>query len=38
MQKIKAWVHHWVLARNPEQHQHLVDDVDKGDVDDLLLR
>jgi hypothetical protein len=39
MQKIKAWVHHWVLARIPEQHQHLaVNDVDKGDIDDLFVK
>jgi hypothetical protein len=38
MQKIKAWVHHWVLARIPEQHQHLVNDVNKGDIGDLFAK
>jgi hypothetical protein len=31
MQKIRVWVHHWVLARISEQHQHLVSGVKKGD-------
>jgi hypothetical protein len=38
MQKTRVWAHHWVLARTPEQHQHLVNDVDKGDIDDLFVR
>jgi hypothetical protein len=28
----------WVLARIPEQHQHLVHDVDKGDIEDLFVK
>jgi hypothetical protein len=31
-------VHHWVLARIPEQHQHLINDVDKGGIEDLFVR
>jgi hypothetical protein len=27
MLKLKIWVHHWVMTRIPEQHQHLVNDV-----------
>jgi hypothetical protein len=38
MKKLKAWVHHWVLARIPEQHQHLVSDVVKGNLDDLFVK
>jgi hypothetical protein len=39
MKKTRAWVHHWVLARIPEHHQHLViNDVDKGDIEDLFMR
>jgi hypothetical protein len=29
---------HWVLARIPEQHQHLVSDVDKGGIGDLFVK
>ena len=39
--KLKTWVpgvHHWILTRIPEQHQHLVNDVVKGDIDDLLVK
>jgi hypothetical protein len=38
MLKLKTWVHHWVMTRIPEQHQHLVGAVVKGDVDDLLVK
>jgi hypothetical protein len=38
MLKLKTWVHHWVLTRIPEQHQHLVNDVDKGDIEDLFVK
>jgi hypothetical protein len=37
MKELKIWVHHWVLARIPEQHQHLVNDVDKGDIGGLSI-
>jgi hypothetical protein len=36
--KIRRWVHHWILARIPEQHLHLVNDVVKGDIEDLLVK
>jgi hypothetical protein len=38
MLKLKTWVNHWVLTRIPEQHQHLVNDVDKGDIEDLFVK
>jgi hypothetical protein len=38
MRKLKTWVHHWVLSRTPEQHLHLVNDVVKGGIDDLLIK
>jgi hypothetical protein len=37
MKELKIWVNHWVLARIPEQHQHLVNDVDKGDIGGLSI-
>jgi hypothetical protein len=30
--KLHVWVHNWILQRIPEDHQHLVDGVKKGDV------
>jgi hypothetical protein len=38
MRKIRIWVHHWIMARIPEQHLHLVNDVVKGDIEDLLVK
>jgi hypothetical protein len=38
MRKIRTWVHHWIIARIPEQHLHLVNDVVKGDIEDLLIK
>jgi hypothetical protein len=38
MRKLRTWVHHWILARTPEQHLHLVNDVVKGDIEDLLAK
>jgi hypothetical protein len=38
MRKIRVWVHHWIMARIPEQHLHLVNDVVKGDIEDLLVK
>jgi hypothetical protein len=38
MRKLKIWVHHWILSRIPEQHLHLVNDVVKGDIKDLLVK
>jgi hypothetical protein len=36
--KLHVWVHNWFLQRIPEEHQHLVEDVKRGDVQDLLVK
>jgi hypothetical protein len=36
--KLHVWVHNWFLPRIPEEHQHLVEDVKRGDVQDLLVK
>jgi hypothetical protein len=32
LKKLHLWVHNWFLQRIPEEHQHLVDGVNKGGV------
>ena len=36
--QLNCWVHNWFLLRIPEQHRHLVNDVKRGDVQDLLVK
>ena len=35
---LHIWVHDWFLQRIPEKHQHLVSDVNEGDIDGLLVK